>query len=105
MCLIITILCVGAYGGFLQESMKLLRETAQKHTSLGNIPSFIYHTGDPLKWYHRFYSIAHEIAHNVVPSHNSTHVHYFTLICEMYHARFSQLLLAVSGSTQWETVA
>jgi len=40
-------------------------------------------------WY---YTLAHEIAHNLVQPHNSEHEFYFSAICEKYTMNFSRLL-------------
>ncbi|KAL1743141.1 hypothetical protein HDZ31DRAFT_41634 [Schizophyllum fasciatum] len=39
-----------------------------------------------------YFTLAHEIAHNLVQPHNAEHEFYFSAICEKYMASFSQLL-------------
>jgi hypothetical protein len=40
----------------------------------------------------RFFTLAHEIAHNLVQPHNSEHEFYFSAICEKYVGALAQLL-------------
>ena len=40
----------------------------------------------------RFLTLAHEIAHNLIESHDSEHEFWFSAICETYMDAFSQLL-------------
>jgi len=42
-----------------------------------------------ISWY---YTLAHEIAHNLVQPHNSEHEFYFSAICEKYTMNLSQLV-------------
>jgi hypothetical protein len=41
----------------------------------------------------RYFTLAHEIAHNLVQPHNSEHEFYFSAICEKYLVTFSRVLL------------
>ncbi|CAL1709408.1 unnamed protein product [Somion occarium] len=45
-----------------------------------------------ISWY---FTLAHEIAHNLVQPHNSEHEFYFSSICEHYLPSFSRLLASV----------
>lgn len=36
----------------------------------------------------RFFVLAHEIAHNLIPSHDSTHEFWFAAICEAHISDF-----------------
>ena len=40
----------------------------------------------------RFFTIAHEIAHNLVKPHNSEHAFWFSAICEAHVSNFVQIL-------------
>ena len=40
----------------------------------------------------RFFTLAHEIAHNLVQPHNSEHEFYFSAICEAHIMQFGKLL-------------
>jgi len=40
----------------------------------------------------RYFTLAHEIAHNLVHPHNSEHEFYFSAICEAYLVPLSKLL-------------
>jgi hypothetical protein len=40
----------------------------------------------------RYFSIAHEIAHNLVLPHNSDHEYYFSEICEHFMMDLTRLL-------------
>lgn len=40
----------------------------------------------------RYFSIAHEIAHNLVRPHNSEHEFYFSAICEQFMMDLTKLL-------------
>ena len=41
---------------------------------------------------HRYFTLAHEIAHNLVSAHNSEHEFYFSSICEVYLPAFIKLV-------------
>ncbi|EIN13823.1 hypothetical protein PUNSTDRAFT_117488 [Punctularia strigosozonata HHB-11173 SS5] len=43
-----------------------------------------------------FFTLAHEIAHNLVHAHNSEHEFYFSAICEQYMGSFAKLLASTS---------
>ena len=45
----------------------------------------------------RYFSLAHEIAHNLVQPHNAEHEFWFSSICEKFMPAFAQLL---TGPTQ-----
>ncbi|KIJ62083.1 hypothetical protein HYDPIDRAFT_176650 [Hydnomerulius pinastri MD-312] len=47
------------------------------------------HSQAQISW---FFTLAHEIAHNLIEPHNSEHEFYFSAICEAHIAEFSQLL-------------
>jgi fatty acid desaturase len=40
----------------------------------------------------RYFTLAHEIAHNLVHQHNSVHEFYFSAICEAYLVPLAKLL-------------
>jgi len=40
----------------------------------------------------RYFTLAHEIAHNLVQQHNSEHEFYFSAICEAYLVPLAKLL-------------
>jgi len=40
----------------------------------------------------RYFTLAHEIAHNLVHQHNSKHEFYFSAICEAYLVPLAKLL-------------
>ena len=40
----------------------------------------------------RYFTLAHEIAHNLVQAHNSEHEFYFSSICEAYLPAFMKLV-------------
>ena len=40
----------------------------------------------------RYFTLAHEIAHNLVQPHNSEHEFYFSAICEKYFVSLSKIL-------------
>jgi len=40
----------------------------------------------------RYFTIAHELAHNLVKPHNSEHEFYFSAICEQFMMELTQLL-------------
>ena len=42
----------------------------------------------------RYFTLAHEIAHNLVQLHNSEHEFYFSMICEKYLVSLSKILNA-----------
>ena len=41
---------------------------------------------------YRYFTLAHEIAHNLVSAHNSEHEFYFSSICEVYLPAFIKLV-------------
>lgn len=41
----------------------------------------------------RFFTLAHEIAHNLVLQHNSEHEFYFSSICEKYVGSLARMLV------------
>lgn len=43
-------------------------------------------------WPSRYFTLAHEIAHNLVQAHNSEHEFYFSSICEEYLPKFMKLV-------------
>jgi hypothetical protein len=43
----------------------------------------------------RFFTLAHEIAHNLIEPHNSEHEFYFSAICEAHMIALSRLIGAV----------
>ena len=43
----------------------------------------------------RFFTLAHEIAHNLIEPHNSEHEFYFSAICEAHMLALSRLIGAV----------
>lgn len=47
---------------------------------------------------YRFFTLAHEIAHNLIEPHNSEHEFYFSAICEAHMVALSRLL--GSGSAE-----
>ncbi|KAG2339109.1 hypothetical protein BDR05DRAFT_1062316 [Suillus weaverae] len=47
-----------------------------------------------ISWY---FTLAHEIAHNLVQPHNSEHEFYFSALCEAHIEKFTQLLSQQSG--------
>lgn len=53
--------------------------------------------------YSRFFTLAHEIAHNLIEPHNSEHEFYFSAICEAHMLALSQLL-GVAGVGRGDTV-
>lgn len=46
----------------------------------------------PIHFNDRYFTIAHEIAHNLVQPHNSEHEFYFSAICERYLAQLARLI-------------
>ena len=46
----------------------------------------------------RFFTLAHEIAHNLIEPHNSEHEFYFSAICEAHTLAFSRLIGAAAAS-------
>jgi hypothetical protein len=44
------------------------------------------------RYAHRYFTLAHEIAHNLVQPHNSEHEFYFSALCEEYIYGLCKLL-------------
>ena len=49
-------------------------------------------TGTDRAPFSRFFTIAHEIAHNLVKPHNSEHAFWFSAMCEAHISNFVQIL-------------
>ena len=45
-----------------------------------------------VRWVSRFFTLAHEIAHNLIEPHNSEHEFYFSAICEAHMLALSRLI-------------
>ena len=48
----------------------------------------------------RYFTLAHEIAHNLVQPHNSEHEFYFSSICEKFLPALTELILAERRRTR-----
>ena len=54
--------------------------------------AYIIVTRRKLNTLYRYFTLAHEIAHNLVSAHNSEHEFYFSSICEVYLPAFIKLV-------------
>ena len=75
-------------------------ETNPKPTLHGNRASLEYsgsaHSPDTI----RYFTLAHEIAHNLVQPHNSEHEFYFSSICQKFLPGLSDLILAEKAASK-----
>ena len=62
--------------------------------SLGMQITFSFFAQNLSSYFSRYFTLAHEIAHNLVQPHNSEHEFYFSAICEKHIIDFGKLLAA-----------
>ena len=69
-------------------------ETHLQPTLHGNRASLGYSRSARSPELIRYFTLAHEIAHNLVQPHNSEHEFYFSSICQKFLPGLSELILA-----------
>jgi len=87
---------------YFQTILKSVKGLWLMHLSHGHSLSFF------MWWYVmtrgiRYFTLAHEIAHNLVQLHNSEHEFYFSAICEKYLVSLSKILNAwwLNSRSNW----
>ena len=66
--------------------------SCKRHTSRGRCIQHTEGIGLISEFTARYFTIAHEIAHNLVQPHNSEHEFYFSAICERYLLQLAKLI-------------